>query len=129
RAGRTTLAGEGLKHQDGHSHVQALTVPTVLAYDPAFAYEIALIVQDGIRRMYEKDEAVFYYLTVGNENYPMEQMPAGAKDGVVKGMYKFRAGRSRKRAKAKGHLLGSGASLRAGIRAPGALAGKVGVAA
>src|SRR5205807_2637986 len=85
-AGRTTLAGEGLQHQDGHSHVLASTVPTIKSYDPAFAYEIALIVQDGIRRMYEKGEHLFYYLTVGNENYPMEPMPQGAAEGVVRGM-------------------------------------------
>src|SRR5881227_1691317 len=90
-AGRTTLAGEGLQHQDGHSHVLASTVPTIKAYDPAFAYEIALIVQDGIRRMYEKGEHIFYYLTIGNENYPMEPMPQGVADGVVRGMYRFRS--------------------------------------
>ncbi len=76
-AGRTTLNGEGLQHQDGHSHVLASTVPNCLAYDPAFAYEIAVIIQDGIRRMYEQGESVFYYLTLGNENYPMEPMPDG----------------------------------------------------
>src|SRR5574341_2537398 len=68
-AGRTTLAGEGLQHQDGHSHVLASTVPTLIAYDPAFAYELAVIIRDGIRRMFEEQESVFYYLTVGNENY------------------------------------------------------------
>jgi len=77
-AGRTTLNGEGLQHQDGHSHVLASTVPNCLAYDPAFAYEIAVIIQDGIRRMYEQGESVFYYLTLGNENYPMEAMPKAA---------------------------------------------------
>src|SRR3954471_6764624 len=74
-AGRTTLAGEGLQHQDGHTHVMASTVPTLQAYDPAFAFELAVIVQDGIRRMYEAGEDVFYYITLGNENYPMLPMP------------------------------------------------------
>ena len=76
-AGRTTLAGEGLQHQDGHSHVLALPVPNLLAYDPAFAYEIAIIIQDGIKRMYVDQESIFYYLTVGNEPLAMPAMPAG----------------------------------------------------
>src|SRR5229473_2663939 len=79
-AGRTTLAGEGLQHQDGHSHVLALPVPNLVAYDPAFAFEIAIIIQDGIRRMYVDQESIFYYLTVGNEPLPMPAMPEG--DGV-----------------------------------------------
>src|SRR5207302_9169922 len=74
-AGRTTLAGEGLQHQDGHSHVLAYPIPTLLAYDPAFAYELAVIIRDGIHRMYEAQEDVFYYLTVGNQNYVMPPMP------------------------------------------------------
>src|SRR5207253_7987064 len=89
-AGRTTLMGEGLQHQDGHSLLAAAAVPNVVSYDPAFAFELALIVQSGIRRMYGNGEGVFYYLTVYNESYPMEPMPAGAADGVVKGMYCFR---------------------------------------
>jgi pyruvate dehydrogenase E1 component len=129
-AGRTTLAGEGLQHQDGHSHVLASTVPTLRAYDPAFAFEIALIVRDGIRRMYENGESIFYYLTVGNENYPMEPMPAGAADGVVQGMYKFRpspvpAGKT----PSKLHLMGSGSILREALRAQALLADKFGLAA
>jgi len=89
-AGRTTLNGEGLQHQDGHSQVHASTVPNCLAYDPAFAYEIAVIIQDGIRRMCEQGESIFYYLTLGNENYPMAPMPEGAVEGILRGMYKFR---------------------------------------
>jgi pyruvate dehydrogenase E1 component len=89
-AGRTTLQGEGLQHCDGHSLVLASTVPTVAAYDPAFAYELAVIVEDGLRRMYgEHPEDVFYYLTLYNENYPMPAMPDGAEDGIRRGLYKF----------------------------------------
>src|SRR5436309_6386484 len=90
-AGRTTLNGEGLQHEDGHSHLLASAVPNLVTYDPAFAYELALIIQDGIRRMYQDGEHIFYYLTLYNENYPMEPMPAGCRDGVLKGMYKFRS--------------------------------------
>jgi len=86
-AGRTTLAGEGLQHQDGHSHLLAYPVPTLEAYDPAYAYEIAVIVREGIRRMYEEQEDVFYYLTLENEPYPMPAMPAGAEEGILRGMY------------------------------------------
>src|SRR5947209_7396077 len=130
-AGRTTLAGEGLQHQDGHSHILASTVPTIKTYDPAFAYEIALIVQDGIRRMYEKKEAIFYYLTVGNENYPMESMPQGAAEGVVRGMYKYRSSAQKigQERKSKVHLLGSGSILLEAIRAQEILAEKFAVAA
>src|ERR1700726_4548665 len=92
-AGRTTLAGEVLQHQDGHSHVLALPVPNLLAYDPAFAYEIAVIIQDGIKRMYVDQESIFYYLTVTNEPVPMPEMPQGAdvRDGILKGLYRFKA--------------------------------------
>ena len=90
-AGRTTLAGEGLQHQDGNSHLFAMVYPNCLAYDPAFAYEIAVIIEDGIRRMYVEQESVFYYLTVMNEQYAMPPMPEGARDGIVKGLYRFRA--------------------------------------
>ncbi|MGH3054068.1 MAG: transketolase-like TK C-terminal-containing protein, partial [Gaiellaceae bacterium] len=88
-AGRTTLAGEGLQHQDGHSHVLASTVPTVRAYDPAYAHEIAVIVEDGIRRMYVDGEDVFYYLTVANEMYTHPAMPEGAREGILRGCYKL----------------------------------------
>ena len=130
-AGRTTLAGEGLQHQDGHSHIMALTVPNIKSYDPAFAYEIALIVQDGIRRMYEKGEHIFYYLTVGNENYPMEPMPEGVADGVVRGMYRLRTSdlKAAKGAKSRVHLLGSGSLVREALRAQTMLAEKYDVAA
>ena len=108
-AGRTTLAGEGLQHQDGHSHVLALPVPNLLAYDPAFAYEIAVIIQEGIRRMYINQESIFYYLTVTNEPLPMPEMPAGehVKEGILKGLYKFNSS-EKKDAKLRAHLLGSG---------------------
>lgn len=90
-AGRTTLNGEGLQHEDGHSHVLANTIPNCIAYDPTFAYEVAVILQDGIKRMYgEKQENVYYYLTLMNENYHMPQMPEGCEDGIRKGMYKFK---------------------------------------
>jgi pyruvate dehydrogenase complex dehydrogenase (E1) component len=108
-AGRTTLAGEGLQHQDGHSHVLALPVPNLLAYDPAFAYEIAIIIQDGIRRMYVNGESIFYYLTVTNEPLPMPEMPKGEniRDGVLKGLYRFKAS-GKPDAKLRAQLLGSG---------------------
>jgi pyruvate dehydrogenase E1 component len=89
-AGRTTLAGEGLQHQDGQSHVAALTIPNLVAYDPAYAYELAAIIKDGIRRMYVENEQVFYYLTVMNENYPQPPAPEGSEEGILKGIYKFR---------------------------------------
>jgi len=115
-AGRTTLAGEGLQHQDGNSHLLALPVPNVLAYDPAFAYELAVIVQDGIRRMYVEQESIFYYLTVMNEQYEMPKMPEGAREGILKGLYKFRS-TSRTDAKARVQLFGSGALLPEVIKA------------
>ncbi len=127
-AGRTTLAGEGLQHQDGNSHVLALPVPNLLAYDPAFAYEIAVILQDGIRRMYKEGESIFYYLTVMNEPYPLPAMPSGAREGILKGMYKFRAAPERK-AKLRAQLFGSGAILNEVLRAQEILDQKFGVAA
>src|ERR1017187_4639707 len=87
-AGRTSLNGEGLQHQDGHSQLMAATIPTLMAYDPAFAYEIAVIIQDGMRRMYQEGEDVFYYLSLYNENYPMPAMPEGVEDGILKGLYR-----------------------------------------
>ena len=108
-AGRTTLAGEGLQHQDGHSLVLALTVPNCMAYDPAFAYEIAIIIQDGIKRMYVDGESIFYYLTVTNEPLAMPEMPAGAdiRSGILKGMYRFKAS-EKKDAQTRAQLFGSG---------------------
>jgi pyruvate dehydrogenase E1 component len=127
-AGRTTLSGEGLQHQDGNSHILALPVPNLKAYDPAFAYEIAVIVQDGIRRMYKDGENWFYYITVMNEQYAMPPMPAGAREGILKGMYKYRASVNKK-AKLKARLLGSGAILNEALRAQEILEQKYSVAA
>jgi pyruvate dehydrogenase E1 component len=115
-AGRTTLAGEGLQHQDGNSHLLAYTVPNLLAYDPAFAYETAVIIEDGIRRMYQAQESVFYYLTVTNEPYAMPPMPEGAREGILKGMYKFKTAENTK-AKRQAQLLGSGAILNEALKA------------
>jgi pyruvate dehydrogenase E1 component len=127
-AGRTTLAGEGLQHQDGNSHVLALPVPNLRAYDPAYAYEIAVILQDGIRRMYKDGENIFYYITVMNEPYAMPAMPAGSKDGILRGMYKLRPAGERK-AKLRAQLFGSGAILNEVLRAQEILDQKFGVAA
>ena len=127
-AGRTTLAGEGLQHQDGHSHVLALPVPNLLAYDPAYAFELAVIIRDGIRRMYEKGEDVFYYLTVMNENYAQPAMPAGVEEGILRGLYKLRAAPDPK-AKLRAQLLGSGAILNEAVKAQQILAEKFGVQA
>jgi pyruvate dehydrogenase E1 component len=125
-AGRTTLAGEGLQHQDGHSIVHASTVPTCLAYDPAYAYEIAVIVQDGIRRMYQEQEEVFYYLTLYNENYAMPPMPKEATaEGILKGVYRVQTAGS----KAQAQLFGSGPILNEALRAQQILAERYGVAA
>jgi pyruvate dehydrogenase E1 component len=109
-SGRTTLAGEGLQHQDGHSHVLAYPVPNLMAYDPAFAYELAVIIREGIRRMYVGQESLFYYLTVMNEQYPMPAMPEGAEPGILKGLYRCRPAEPGK-AKHRAQLLGSGAIL------------------
>jgi pyruvate dehydrogenase E1 component len=127
-AGRTTLSGEGLQHQDGNSHILALPVPNLKAYDPAFAYEIAVIIQDGIRRMYKDGENCFYYITVMNEQYAMPPMPAGVRDGILKGMYKYR-GSMNKKAKLKAQLFGSGAILNEALRAQEILEQKYSVAA
>ena len=128
-AGRTTLAGEGLQHQDGHSHVLALTPTKVKAYDPAFAYELALIVQDGLNRMYCHQEDLIYYLTVTNETYLMPAMPKekGVREGVVKGIYRFRA-TAQKGKKARVHLFGSGSILNEVIAAQELLEEKFDVA-
>jgi pyruvate dehydrogenase E1 component len=135
-AGRTTLLGEGLQHQDGHSHLLASTVPNVCAYDPAFAYELALIVQEGIRRMYQAGESMFYYITLGNENYPMLAMPEGAREGVLRGMYRCQPAAPSQKGKKGGsgqkspvHLLGSGALLREALRAQELLAERFEIAA
>ena len=133
-AGRTTLAGEGLQHQDGQSHLLALPIPNLLAYDPAFAYEIAVIVREGIRRMHVGRESVFYYLTVGNEGYPHPPMPrwktgpASVEEGILKGMYLFRPSPIEKGAR-RVQLLGSGAILNEVLKAQSILAEKYGVGA
>jgi pyruvate dehydrogenase E1 component len=129
-AGRTTLAGEGLQHQDGNSHVLALPIPNMWAYDPAFAYEIAVIIQDGIRRMYKEGESIFYYITVMNEAYPMPPMPSGegVREGILKGMYKYRASENTT-SKLRAQLFGSGAILREALKAQEILGEKYGVAA
>ena len=129
-AGRTTLAGEGLQHQDGNSHVLALPIPNLWAYDPAFAYEIAVIIQDGIRRMYKDGENIFYYITVMNEAYAMPRMPPGPgiRDGILKGMYKYRPSENKK-SKLRAQIFGSGAILREALKAQDILEEKYGVAA
>lgn len=125
--GRTTLAGEGLQHQDGHSHLLASTVPNIRAYHPAFAYEIAVIVQEGLQRMFVDQEDVFYYLTLQNENYPMSPMPEGAREGILKGIYRFRpAPRSHEN---RVQLFGSSALLREALRAQEILDAKYAIAA
>ncbi|MCG7968548.1 MAG: pyruvate dehydrogenase (acetyl-transferring), homodimeric type [Candidatus Thiodiazotropha taylori] len=113
-AGRTTLAGEGLQHQDGHSHLVAATIPNCVSYDPAFAYELTVIVLDGMRRMYQQQENVFYYITVMNENYLQPAMPEGVEEGIVKGMYRLKKGGKQKK---RVQLLGSGTILREVIAA------------
>jgi pyruvate dehydrogenase E1 component len=125
-AGRTTLAGEGLQHQDGNSLLHASTVPNCIAYDPAYAYEIAVIVQDGLRRMYVEDEDVFYYLCLENDNYLHPPKPEGCDEGILKGLYKVReAGVDG----ANVHLFGSGAILPGTLRAAELLAEHMDVAA
>ncbi|AKH21579.1 pyruvate dehydrogenase (acetyl-transferring), homodimeric type [Sedimenticola thiotaurini] len=114
-AGRTTLAGEGLQHQDGHSHLQASLIPNCVAYDPTFAYELTVIIQDGLRRMYQEQENLFYYITVMNENYPQPAMPEGVEEGIVRGMYRYRSNGRKKKQRVQ--LLGSGAILREVIAA------------
>ncbi len=131
-SGRTTLNGEGLQHEDGHSHLLAYPVPNLLAYDPAFAYEIGVIVRSGIERMYENQEDIFYYLTVGNENYDQPPLPendrTAIKEGIVRGIYRFRASEKVK-PKLKVDLLGSGAIMNCVLRAQELLEEDFGVAA
>jgi pyruvate dehydrogenase E1 component len=129
-SGRTTLAGEGLQHQDGHSHLLAYAVPNLYAYDPAYAYELAVIIRDGIRRMYTDQEDVFYYLTVQNENYGMPPMPDGAqvKEGILRGMYKFKHS-DNPSAKFQAQLFGSGAILNEVLKAQQILEGRYNIAA
>ncbi|HEV7617300.1 MAG TPA: pyruvate dehydrogenase (acetyl-transferring), homodimeric type [Burkholderiaceae bacterium] len=126
-AGRTTLNGEGLQHEDGHSHILASTNPNCVSYDPAFSYEVAVIVQDGLRRMYQEQEDVFYYITLMNENYPHPAMPEGAEEGIRKGMYLFKDGGASEGPRVQ--LLGSGTILREVIAAADLLREDFGVAA
>ena len=126
-AGRTTLNGEGLQHQDGHSLLHASTIATCLPYDPAFAFELAVIIADGLRRMYVEGEEIFYYLSLYNENYVQLPMPAGVEDGILKGLYKFKPGAEDKKIKA--HIFGSGTILLSALKAQTILAEKYGVSA
>ena len=115
-AGRTTLNGEGLQHEDGHSHLLAYPVPNLEAYDPAFGYEIATIVREGMRRMYTEQEDIFYYITIENDTYQMPAMPEGVEEGILKGMYRFKAS-TKKRTRLKAHLFGSGAIINSALEA------------
>jgi pyruvate dehydrogenase E1 component len=125
-AGRTTLNGEGLQHEDGQSLLAASAVPNLMAYDPAFQYEIAVIVQDGLRRMYAEDEQIFYYLTLGNENYLQAAMPEGAEEGIRRGLYKL-ATRVAEKPRGKVHLFGSGSILNEALKAADILKERFGV--
>lgn len=128
-SGRTTLNGEGLQHEDGHSQLMATTVPTIVAYDPAYAYELSVIIQDGLRRMYQDGECLIYYLSVYNETYEMPPMPEGAAEGILKGMYKVRSTEASGRApKLRPQLFGSGTILREVARAQDILLERYGIA-
>ena len=122
-SGRTTLNGEGLQHQDGHSQVIASTVPNLLSYDPAFAYELAVIVREGIRRMYELQENVFYYITIHNENYAMPAMGDAPAEGIIRGMYRFSTGDAAREARAQGAPVRQRRDHDRGPARPGAPAG------
>jgi pyruvate dehydrogenase E1 component len=122
-SGRTTLNGEGLQHQDGHSQIVASTVPSLLSYDPAFSYELAVIVREGIRRMYELQESVFYYITIHNENYTMPAIGNAPVDGIIRGIYRFSTGQSATIPERKAHLFGSGAIMTEVLRAQALLQG------
>ena len=127
-AGRTTLNGEGLQHQDGHSHLLAYPLPNMKAYDVAFAYELAIVIRDGIRRMYEENESIFYYLTLENEPYAMPAIPGDVEEGVLRGMYKFKPS-TLKNSKGKVHLFGSGSIMNSALEAQKMLEEKYDVAA
>ena len=126
-AGRTTLNGEGLQHQDGHSHILASTIPTLITYDPGYGYELAVIIRDGLRRLYGQGEEYFYYLTLYNENYEMPAMPEGVEEGILKGLYRLKAAPKGKRYKA--HVFASGPLLREALRAQDILAEQFDVSA
>ena len=116
-AGRTTLNGEGLQHEDGHSHLMSATIPNCISYDPTFGYEVAVIVQDGLRRMFAEEQDCYYYLTVMNENYVHPAMPDGAAPDIIKGMYRFASGSATRKGGARVQLLGSGTIFREVIEA------------
>jgi pyruvate dehydrogenase E1 component len=126
-AGRTTLEGEGLQHQDGQSHLAATAVPTIAAYDPAYVYELAVIIHDGLKRMYHDQEALSYYLTLYNEPYPQPPLPPGAEDGIREGLYKLRA--SERAGPARAQLVGAGPILREVLRAQDMLGERYGIKA
>jgi pyruvate dehydrogenase E1 component len=126
-SGRTTLNGEGLQHQDGHSLLHAGTIPTCLPYDPAFGYELAVIVVDGMRRMFVENEDIFYYIALYNDNHFMPAMPEGCTEGILKGLYKLKAGPEGKKIKA--HIFGSGPIINSALRAQEILAERYGVCA
>ena len=128
-AGRTTLNGEGLQHEDGHSHLLSSTIPNCVSYDPTFAYELAVIVQDGLRRMHQEQEDVFYYITVMNENYAHPEMPKGTENGIVRGMYQLPYLKSKLKKAPKVQLLGSGTILLEVIAARALLEQDFGIAA
>ena len=128
-AGRTTLNGEGLQHQDGHSHLLAGNIPNCHSYDPCFAYEVAVILQDGLRRMMTEQEDAFWYITLMNENYAHPEMPEGAAEGIIKGMYLLRDGGKVKKGQHKVQLLGSGTILREVIAAAELLEKEFGIKA
>ena len=123
-AGRTTMLGEGLQHQDGHSHILMSTIPTCISYDPAFVYELAVIMQDGLKRMYQDGEDRFYYITMYNEDYAMPEMPEGAREGILRGIYRLRPAAG---GKPVAQLFGSGTILNEVLRAQEILAEKYGV--
>src|SRR5205807_4787566 len=125
-AGRTTLSGEGLQHCDGHSVVMSSVYPNCITYDPAFAYEMAIIVQDGLRRMYQAGEDRYYYITMYNEDYPMPEMPKGVEEGVLRGIYRYKASSG---GKAAVQLFGSGPILNETLKAQAILAEKYDVRA
>src|SRR3990170_2757940 len=125
-AGRTTLAGEGLQHQDGHSHLLASTIPNCVAYDPCYAYELAVVMQDGLRRMFAEQQSVFYYITCMNENYVQPSMPKGVEQGILRGMYLLHIGG---RGAVRATLIGSGTILREVLAAAELLESEVGIPA
>jgi len=126
-AGRTTLNGEGLQHEDGHSHLLMSTIPSVVAYDPAFAYEVSVIIRDGLKRMYTDGEDVFYYLTLYNQDYPMPALPSGVEDGILRGLYLYRG--AVQQAKHRAQIFGSGPMMLAALKAQEILAARFEVAA